>query len=185
MATTMPRGASEATDIAGKASAFQTSAKQAVESDNIPAAISSFEQLRATAPNNADILSNIGKFYYMSGNLDAAIKFFSDSAVAAPENEAFKANHIAVLGMSAGQNVAEGNCPEAFALLRTALAYDPGNPGCRVDLANALEFFGIQAELGDYIPNAAPEQLGTHLLITCMPKSGSTFLKKTLCKLTG
>jgi len=164
MATKMSQGASEATDIAGKVSALLASAKQAVESGNFPAAISSFEQLRATAPNYADILSNLGKLYYMSSNLKAAIKFFSDSTVAAPENEAFKANHIAALGMSAGQNVAEGDCPVAFALLRTALAHDPGNPGCRVDLANALEFSGIQAELGDFIPNAAPEQLGTHLL---------------------
>jgi hypothetical protein len=61
----------------------------------------------------------------------------------------------------------------------------PGNSGCGVDLANALESSGIPAELGDFIPNAAPEQFGTHLLITCMPKTGSTFLKETLCKLTG
>ena len=126
MATKMSQGASEATDIAGKVSALQASAKQAVESGNISADISSFEQLRATAPDHADILSNLGKLYYMSGNLDAAIEFFGDSAAAAPENEAFKANHIAALGMSAGQNVAEGNLPAAFALLRTALAHDPG-----------------------------------------------------------
>ena len=172
MATKMSQGASEATDIAGKVSALQASAKQAVESGNIPAAIPSFEQLRAIAPDNADILSNPGKLYYLSGNLDAAIEFFGDSAAAAPENEAFKANHIAALGMFAGQNVAEGNFPAAFALLRTALAHDPGNPGCRVDLANALAYSGIQAELGDFISNAAPEQLGKHLLIACMPKSG-------------
>ena len=73
-----------------------------MESGNIPAAISRLEQIRATAPDNADILSNLGKLYYMSGNFDAAIEFFGDSAAAAPENEAFKANHIATLGMSAG-----------------------------------------------------------------------------------
>ena len=75
MATKMSQGASEATDIAGKVSALLASAKQAVGGGNIPATISSFEQLRATAPNNADILSNLGKLYYMSGNLKAAIKF--------------------------------------------------------------------------------------------------------------
>ena len=41
MATKMSQGASEATNIAGKVSALQASAKQAVESGNIPSAISS------------------------------------------------------------------------------------------------------------------------------------------------
>ena len=92
MATKMSQGASEATDIAGKVSALLASAKQAVGGGNIPATIYSFKQLRATAPNNVDILSNLGKLYYMSSNLKAAIKFFGDSAVAAPENVAFKDN---------------------------------------------------------------------------------------------
>jgi LPS sulfotransferase NodH len=50
---------------------------------------------------------------------------------------------------------------------------------------NALELSGIRAELGDFMPGLAPDRLGRHVLIACMPKSGSTFLKEVLCALTG
>lgn len=186
MATRMSQGAGETTaNDVSRVGALQAAAKQAAESGNIPVAISNFEQLLAFDPSNADILSNLGKLYYMAGNLDAATKYFGDASEAAPENEAFKANHIATLGMSAGQNMAGGNFPAAIALLRTSLAHDPGSPNSRVDLANALEFSGTRSELGDFMPDTTPDQLGTHVLIACMPKSGSTFLKETLCGLTG
>lgn len=148
-------------------------------------AIASFEQLLALTPDNAAILSNLGKLYYMSGNIEAATQKFADASAAAPQNEAFRTNYHSALMIAAGNHSSQANIPEAIACLRTVLAEDPGHPNARVDLANVLELSGSRGELGDFIPNATPDQLGTHVLIACMPKSGSTFLKETLCALTG
>lgn len=185
MATQMFTGASGATGVAAQVAALQAAANKAAQSGDVPAAIYNFEQLLTFDPNNADLLSNLGKLQYMSGNLDAAIKMFASASTAVPDNEGFRANHIAALMLSAGENSKGGNFPPAIALLRTVLTLDPGHPNPRIDLATALELSGTRAELGDFIPNAMPNQLGAHVLIACMPKSGSTFLKETLCALSG
>jgi tetratricopeptide (TPR) repeat protein len=185
MATQMVKGASASLGTPAQIQALQAAANQAVQSGDVPAAIHNFEQLLTFDPNNAEIISNIGKLQYMTGDLDAALGMFAKASGIAPANEGFRANHLAALMLSAEENSKSGNFTAAIDLLRTALTVDPGHPNPRIDLATALELSGTRAELGDFIPNAMASQLGTHLLIACMPKSGSTFLKETLCALTG
>lgn len=71
----------------------------------------------------------------------------------------------------------------ALACVRRAIAIQPC-PSYYVDLTNALGFVKSPARLEDYTRAYKPQQLGLHLFIACAPKSGSTFLKNVLVRLT-
>lgn len=185
MATRMFDGTQPAAGDASKIMALQAAATQAVGSNDIPAAIDSFEQLRELVPGNPDILGNLGKLYYMGGNLELAIERFGDASAAAPHDGGLRGNYLSALVIAASNHGAAADYPAAIACLRRALATDPGHANARIELATMLELSGTHAELCDFMPEATPDQLGTHLLVACMPKSGSTFLKEALCALTG
>lgn len=59
------------------------------------------------------------------------------------------------------------------------------SPGLQVNLENALRSSERGAVLSDFTAEVTPEQLGRHIFIACVPKSGSTFLKNVLLSLTG
>ena len=67
---------------------------------------------------------------------------------------------------------------------RKAISVCPGH-GSYVNLTNSLASTGQAARLSDFTDQITPEQLGRHIFIACLPKSGSTFLKNLLLKLTG
>ena len=57
--------------------------------------------------------------------------------------------------------------------------------GSYVNLTNSLAATGQRAKLSDFAREIAPEQLGRHIFIACVPKSASTFLKNLLIDVTG
>ncbi len=67
---------------------------------------------------------------------------------------------------------------------RKAISIYP-SPGAYVNLTNSLATTGQRAILSDFTTEIAPEQLGRHLFIACVPKSASTFLKNLLVNVTG
>ncbi len=71
----------------------------------------------------------------------------------------------------------------SLACVRRAIAVQPC-PSYYVDLTNALWFVRSRARLEDYTRAYKPGQLGKHIFIACAPKSGSTFLKNVLVRLT-
>jgi tetratricopeptide (TPR) repeat protein len=68
-----------------------------------------------------------------------------------------------------------GQFDESVGCCRKALSIHP-SPGFRINLENALRASGQQALLSDFTADHANEQLGRHIFIACVPKSGSTFL---------
>lgn len=72
----------------------------------------------------------------------------------------------------------------ALACFRKSIAIQPC-PSYYVDLTNALAFTKERAQLRDYAIDYSPSDLGSHIFITCTPKSGSTFLKNILVGVTG
>lgn len=72
----------------------------------------------------------------------------------------------------------------ALHCFRKAIAIQPC-PSYYVDLTMSVAYLKTPARLVDYTTALKPEQLGRHIFITCVMKSGSTFLKNTLVKLTG
>jgi tetratricopeptide (TPR) repeat protein len=185
MASRMSDVASGPESRAARVEALKSAAIQAVQTGDLISAISSFEQLLALDPQNADILSNLGKLYYGSGDLDAATRKLGEACAAAPHNEDFRVNYHSALVITADRHASAGNVRAAIACLRKVLAADPAHPPARIGLSNFLALSGARGELRDFMPHATPELLGTHVLIACMPKSGSSFLKEALCGLTG
>ena len=73
---------------------------------------------------------------------------------------------------------------ESVACCRKAISIYSG-PGSHINLTNSLAAAGMPAELSDFTTEIAPEQLGRHIFIACVPKSASTFLKNLLVNMTG
>jgi tetratricopeptide (TPR) repeat protein len=73
---------------------------------------------------------------------------------------------------------------ESIACCRRAIAFEPSST-YYVNLNNVLAITGKPAILSDFTTRIAPENLGRHLFIACVPKSASTFLKNMLLNLTG
>lgn len=67
---------------------------------------------------------------------------------------------------------------------RKAISIKPC-PTYHINLTNALAILKQKARLSDFTTRVAPEHLGTHIFIACVPKSASTFLKNVLVGLTG
>ncbi len=152
---------------------------------DIPTALLSCEQLVRLEPKNATFMSNLGVLHIRSGNMERAVNIFSDAYALAPHDQKIRNNFLNALCRAATEQSIRGNYPLAIKWIRTGLALDPSHPSLRIELTNALGYSGQPAVLGDFIPGITPAQLGKHLLIACMPKSGSTFLKEVLCTLTG
>ena len=76
------------------------------------------------------------------------------------------------------------NLDESLRCCRKAISIYP-SPGFRVNLENALRASGQTAVLSDFSAELTVEQLGRHIFIACVPKSGSTFLKNVLASVTG
>jgi hypothetical protein len=73
---------------------------------------------------------------------------------------------------------------ESVACCRKGISTYSG-PGSHVNLTNALTASGQPAILSDFSTAITREQLGRHIFIACVPKSGSTFLKNLLLAVTG
>ena len=78
-----------------------------------------------------------------------------------------------------------GRFGDAIPLLRQLLTFFPGNAIIRNNLADALTATGQRALLSDFTDDLTPAELGTHLFLACMPKSGSSFLTNCLMRLSG
>ena len=74
--------------------------------------------------------------------------------------------------------------PEAVRLQRAAIAVYPC-PTFQIDLTNLLALTREPACLADFCDTLQPSELAPHLFIACLPKSGSSFLRNALLRLTG
>lgn len=77
-----------------------------------------------------------------------------------------------------------GDFDASLECTRKAISIKP-SPGFQVNLENALRASVRSAKLSDFTDEITREQLGRHIFVACVPKSGSTFLKNVLLKITG
>ena len=78
-----------------------------------------------------------------------------------------------------------GDFPHAVEKLRLARSLTPDDANLRIELDMALHDAKSPAMLSDYTDQIVESEIGKHLLVACFPKSGSTFLKYVLLKVTG
>lgn len=112
------------------------------------------------------------------GNFAAAIQAYRDILEKEPDHLDAKANLVSLLAMT---NQRE----DGIALARDVLNEDPDRPGIRFDLVNMLISENVTAKIADYTNEVSEEDLTDKILVACMPKSGSSFLSRALCGLTG
>ena len=73
----------------------------------------------------------------------------------------------------------------AIETARKAREFLPDDPEAWFVLDEILIESELPARLSDYSDRVAVEEFGTHILVACFPKSGSTFLRYALAVLTG
>lgn len=79
----------------------------------------------------------------------------------------------------------EGNHAQAAELYRRCLRHDPAFNPARINLHLLYGKTGVRAQLEDFAPKLKAGDLGHHIVLACMPKSGSTFTIQALGKLSG
>lgn len=100
------------------------------------------------------------------------------------QDREFRQNFAEAIHGIGNSYFSEGQFEPAAKCFRKAILVD-ACPSYHVNLSNALSAAGMVARLSDFGPWLEKDKLGHHMFITCMPKSGSTFLKNVLCDLTG
>ena len=116
---------------------------------------------------------------------DESIAAFERALALKPATMAVQEKLIAVLGARSIELFAAGRSAEAVPCLRRLLDFHPHDPTVRNYLTDVLGVNKMPAVLADYTKAIRPEDLGRHLFVACMPKSGSTFLSNCLVRLTG
>lgn len=116
------------------------------------------------------------------GRHDAAERALAD--VALPKTEPGRRSLALVHCGLAADFTYFGEYLRAIRQYRIALAH-ASEVGARVNLSALLTATGERAVLADYMDAMAADAVQPFMLIACMPKSGSSFLKNALCALTG
>ena len=89
------------------------------------------------------------------------------------------------MAVSAYSLVQEMDWANALAAYRKLLEVDPENIAAPNAIIHCVMATGETPRLADFAPGVEEGELGTHVFIACMPKSGSTFLKLAMSALTG
>lgn len=166
-------------------SALFSAGVQLAEAGKLDDAIAAFEQMISADPDNLKGNYYLGTLQAMAGDVRAAIDCLEKAHAQAPRYKNTKDNLIAVYFRLAGNQTAQGDHRGALQTYRKLTPLQPDDLALRINLIDALSATGQEARLDDFAPGVTADRLGRHLLIACMPKSGSSFLKEAMCSLTG
>jgi Sulfotransferase domain len=147
-----------------------------------------FREVLAEWPDDYQILNSAGAVTARQGRLVEAYPLFQRALALAPDDPNVIGNLAAAKkGLEARANdcLGRGDLPGARQALRDILTVEPTHQSAPNILIHCLMYSGGRAELADFAPELSEAELGRHIFIACMPKSGSTFLKHVLCALTG
>ena len=157
---------------------------------------SALQKIKAGLPFHNELIHNLLVSYKMfieqklaSGDVLAADRVLeqilkmdlSDGTVGDHSFLSQFANVVDAIGLAFSRR---GNSEACLRCTRKAISIKR-SPGLQVNLENALRASARRAQLSDFTAELTPRQLGRHIFIACVPKSGSTFLKNVLISLTG
>ena len=148
-------------------------------------AAEAFREIVTLAPDDLNALHNLGIMLALSGNPDAAIRPLETALEMAPENGAIRTHLTEAYFQAATRHLLERDYDAARSGYHRLLALDPAHVAGRINLLDLLARTKETATLADFAPELDGRPLGTHVLVACMPKSGSSFLAAALCELTG
>lgn len=139
-------------------------------------------------PDDQQILNAAGAVTARQGRLVEAFALFQKAHALAPQDPSIADNLAAVkqgLEARANEHLGRGDWAGARQALRDILAADPQHQSAPNILIHCVMNSGGRGELADFAPEIGEDEIGRHIVIACMPKSGSTFLKHALCRITG
>lgn len=146
------------------------------------AAAKVFRAALAIDDNNFHVLSNLGKVLCFTGEFVEAINLLEQAYSLDPDDDSVRKLLTKIYyERTFGSDI---NIDERMRLLRNNLAAKPDSVA-RIDMVNLVFMAKRMAVLADFGVKLDPGDLGQHVMIACMPKSGSSFLFQTLTKLTG
>lgn len=147
-----------------------------------------FTEILSERPDDHQILNAVGALTAQQGRLVEAYPLFKRALQLAPGDLSVVGNLAAAKqGMESRANefMSRGDWNGALGALRDILTVEPEHQSAPNVIIHCLMNLGAKARLADLAPDLSEAELGRHIVIACMPKSGSTFLKHVLCKLTG
>ena len=143
-----------------------------------------FEQILAREPQNADVCNNLAVLHARRKNFAAAAQMFERASRLNPHDAEIRLHNARANLMHGIALSQQHRYHEAVTNYRRALRCEPGNAVALANLTDALARTGGRGQRSDFVPDPATPAC-THVLIACMPKSGSSFLKAALHALTG
>lgn len=153
-----------------------------VNSGELAAAVDLFRDAVAIDGENFYTLSNLGTALCMNGKALEAIDYLERAHALNPDDAGVRGSLVHIhYQRTYGPDL---DMVKRVEMLRQNLAADPDSVA-RIDMVNLVFMAKRKAVLADFGINQAPRHLGQHVLIACMPKSGSSFLFRTLTNLTG
>jgi tetratricopeptide (TPR) repeat protein len=141
-----------------------------------------------TTPDNAGMLNVLGCIAAQTDRYLDALRHFRRAHDIAPTVGDFadnlkSARELALAKIQIAPS--DGECVKAVEALRKVMTVDPGRSEWLNQLMHYITWAETSAVLSDFAPDLDPETLGTHIVIACMPKSGSTLMNRLLQALTG
>jgi tetratricopeptide (TPR) repeat protein len=148
-------------------------------------AVKFYRQILVADPGDAHALKCIGIIFRHSGDNNRAAIFLEKANAASPADGTIKDALIDIYADTAAKQKADDLTDQAIATYRKLRRLDPDHTGARINLCDLLAFAGRPATLSDIAPAVSPDKIAQHLLVACMPKSGSTFFTESLINVTG
>lgn len=162
-------------------------AVQLMQSGELPKAEALFAEILRDRPDDPQALNAVGAIAAQKGRLLEAYPLLRRAQELAPEDPSIAGNFAQAKQSIEGRAqefLGRGDWEGALGALRDIVTVEPDHQSAPNVIIHCVMNTGGRARLGDYAPGLSEADLGRHIFIACMPKSGSTFLKHVLCKLT-
>jgi tetratricopeptide (TPR) repeat protein len=154
----------------------------------LPQAEALLRAVLSERPEDHQILNALGVITAQLGRLAEAIGLFERALEQAPGDAGVAGNLTAAkqnMTLNAYALIERQAWPQALSAYREILACDPDNTIAPNAFVHCVLNAGETPRLADFAPGLREAELGRHIFIACMPKSGSTFLRTALMELTG
>jgi len=155
------------------------------QSGEIDAGIGIFRRLTDIEPDAACYWGHLGAALTLKGDIDGGISSFQKALEIDPDDVNAVTSLLHALSLKHDRASRSGDRRLALETSRQILAIDPDHFPTRTNLFEYLADDNERSGLADFSPQLKPEDIGTKILIACMPKSGSTWLNKALQRMTG
>lgn len=180
----MPRTATEIQDL----EPHEQEIMRLMQSGALPQAEVLIKEALDDRPDDPKLINTLGAVIAQQGRIVEAYPLLQRAHELAPEDPSAAGNLAsAKQGLESRAQVfmSRGDWEGALGALRDIVTVEPDHQSAPNVIIHCVMNSGGKARLRDYAPGLSEAELGRHIFIACMPKSGSTFLKHVLCKLTG